>query len=164
MGRVACLDRLRLALSLALLSGCQATPGPSGRLATPGPSARTATPVTEAPSPPRATYRVHDLPPTFWRYWAEAAPLPEAEQVRRLDSRSPEDDERYFLGGAEGRSPPSRAGYTLGYLVVKEVAGNRDLRALARLGGPALREEIDRALSRLAASGPSPSPSPSRSR
>jgi uncharacterized protein YjaZ len=69
---------------------------------------------------------------------------------RKLGSRSAEDYERFFLGSAENQTPPSRAGYTVGYLMVKEVAGKRSLPDLARLRGPALLSEIDRALLHLA--------------
>lgn len=69
---------------------------------------------------------------------------------QRLDSRASDDYARYFLGSAEDREPPSRAGYTLGYLVAKQIAGGRTLQDLAKLRGPALRAEIDRALVQLA--------------
>lgn len=75
-----------------------------------------------------------------------------ASGVRRLlDSRSREDYERYFTGKHDSAELPGRVGYYLGYRVVKEVAGKRSLRELARLKGPALRRELDRALARLAA-------------
>jgi uncharacterized protein YijF (DUF1287 family) len=74
-----------------------------------------------------------------------------AELRGRLRSKSPDDYRRWFLGSAEGQEPPSRAGYTLGYLVVKAIAGQRTLAELARLRGPELLAEIDAALAKLGA-------------
>lgn len=67
----------------------------------------------------------------------------------RLDSTSREDYLPFFTGSGDGKDIPARGGYTLGYLVVKELAGGRDLRTLANLDGEPLRAEIDAALERL---------------
>src|SRR5687767_6870075 len=37
---------------------------------------------TAAPEPASPSYRVHDLTPVFWRFWDQAAELPQADQVR----------------------------------------------------------------------------------
>lgn len=67
----------------------------------------------------------------------------------KLGSTSEADYAQWFFGSSEGATPPARAGYTLGYLVAKEVAGTRSLSDLARLKGPQLKAEVEAALDRL---------------
>jgi hypothetical protein len=77
-----------------------------------------------------------------------------AEELRaQLDSKSPEEYKKWFTGGGDTAEPPGRGGYTLGYLVVKEIARGRSPAELARLRGPELRRELDQGLRKLAAGG-----------
>lgn len=73
------------------------------------------------------------------------------EMRQKLLLRSPEEEKRWFQGSGDGTDFPGRAGYTLGYLVAREVARGKSLRQLARLRGKALRRELERALDTLAA-------------
>lgn len=86
------------------------------------------------------------------------ADLPRLAALMRskLGSTAREDYLPFFTGSGDGQDIPARGGYTLGYLVVKELAGGRDLKTLANLDGEPLRAEIEGALERLSRRAPHP--------
>lgn len=68
-----------------------------------------------------------------------------------LDSTSPDDYRRYFLGKDDGAAVPARSGYVIGYLVAKKLARRHTLQELAHTPVRQLRPEIEQALADLEA-------------
>lgn len=68
-----------------------------------------------------------------------------------LDSTSPDDYRRYFLGMDEKAEVPARSGYVVGYFVAKKLARRHTLQQLAQTPVRELRPEIEQALAELEA-------------
>lgn len=78
------------------------------------------------------------------------APLA-ADLRRRLDTGDPAVVGDYLSASPRTPDIPPRAGYYVGLRVAERIGERRSLRALARLGGPPLRREVERVLTALEA-------------
>ena len=72
----------------------------------------------------------------------------------RLDSKSREDYQNFFLGNPQREDIPARSGYYVGYVVARELGRTRSLPELARLRGKPLRDAIDGVLRQLESAAP----------
>lgn len=74
-----------------------------------------------------------------------------ARDIRRLlDSTSPDDYKRFFLGSSEQAETPARSGYYVGFLVAQKLGQRHSLQELAHTPVSKLRPEIEAALDELA--------------
>jgi hypothetical protein len=62
-----------------------------------------------------------------------------AELLLKLDSTSPSDQARYFIGMQQNLDLPQRSGYYVGYLIARELGKDKTLAELARLQPDAVR-------------------------
>jgi TorA maturation chaperone TorD len=72
----------------------------------------------------------------------------------KLDSKSPEDYQTFFLGNSQRKDLPARSGYYVGYLVARELGRTRSLPELARMQGRPLRDAIEVVLRQLESAAP----------
>ena len=72
----------------------------------------------------------------------------------RLDSKSREDYQSFFLGNPQREDIPARSGYYVGYVVARELGRTRSLPELARLRGKPLHDAIDGVLRQLESAAP----------
>ncbi|KFE58447.1 hypothetical protein [Hyalangium minutum] len=105
-----------------------------------------ATYVAQALNPGVSERMVFGLPEEMPARARALLPKLAAELRVKLDSKSPEDYQAFFLGNSPRQDIPARSGYFVGYLVARELARTRPLAELAHLHGSELRTAMEEAL------------------
>jgi hypothetical protein len=121
-----------------------------------------ATYVAQALNPGVSERILFGLPEDMPARARELLPKLAAELRAKLDSKTSEDYQAFFLGNTPRKDIPARSGYFVGYQVARELARTRTLAELAHLHGPGLRTALEEALRRLEAAGSAPAVAPSK--